>query len=385
MNDLRLSEIGIRVMYGALSLPSFTIEQLASYSGVNSKTVQTTVTRSSHLIEPVGRVASEKKGGRAIVYSLRKEARKVVAAKVTALARTLNGPSQEDPQIAVRGALDAVEALESSIRSSHAPKGTGTSAETWKARATRQLTLSKNLINRLPENLERSQLQERLKQASEKLSPQQATLERTPHVEIATGEWVQLWDEFLSFLRRAGTPGKGYEAPQLSAAAGYASYFAAPAAVLRAPGDLTLAPMIASELRESHRLTLQADLGGFVSELREKQFRAFIVHMLELSPKDTSVIVTLDSSKQDSHYVVGEFLDGMQDVLWSHQPPEPLSLPQVTLIDFGISSDLVRRNYEMRNIHYLPNITDRNSVATVTNALTLPDQQAALASMGQRI
>jgi predicted transcriptional regulator len=152
MTTVRLTTEKARVLHAALSLPTFTIEQLANISGVAEATVRSTIDRCSDLVERVSHVETGKAGGRRIVYRLRESERTKFAADVAKFAQQLranirDAEPREDP---VRQAEVALDALESSIGFARDPGETGETVREWRERARRHEKTCSQLIELVP-------------------------------------------------------------------------------------------------------------------------------------------------------------------------------------------------------------------------------------------
>lgn len=76
-----------KVLAAVLALNTFTIKELADFSGVNEITVRTILGRRSDLVQPVGlAVTAAKRGGRTKTYTLRPDAAPLVERQLAALS-----------------------------------------------------------------------------------------------------------------------------------------------------------------------------------------------------------------------------------------------------------------------------------------------------------
>jgi hypothetical protein len=350
-----------RVLHAALRLPTFTVGQLADLSGVNARTVQTTVDRAKDMIERVSKVKRGKPGGQQIVYQLRESARQQLATQALDLARQLRevpAPSSADT---VRHATEALDALESSIELSEEPGSSGDTEEAWHARAQRQVRLSRQLIELVADQRERDRLGKRL-----------GALERqlTKPREVQMG-WLDCWQELLSdLLQHRPAVAKAF-APELLTPAPERLLIArrmAPALVLEAIDDVALTNYVAGEF-SANRVTLRADLQELMAELKERPLRLHLLNALQNSPEEAAVVVMLDSNNVTSQSTVRQFLDVMREVLWVKGSSRPAVIPEVTLIDKTIDRQLVLQMLRVRNLNYLTNIRDSNAFAQVAPAL----------------
>jgi hypothetical protein len=344
-----------RLLHAALSLPAFTIAQLAEFAGVKTTTAQTTITRSRDMIEQIGQETSNRRGGRAYRYRLRDSAREQLAREVLELSEELRGKSTRDVEGAVKRVEDALAAVESSLGFARSPEETGESSEAWLERADRQVGFSQQLIETLPEPQRApwaarlSDLRRRVTHSTQKTPPR---------------SWVEGWQQLFSDLQQHAAR---LSETRLSPVA-LSGLETAPAAVF-CTADLNLPQRIAEEFQAASRLTLQAHLRDVTSELKEHTFREHLMQTLAQSPKDTSLIVTLDSSNARSRSSVSEFLNEMHTFLWEKQSRPPDVLPELTFVDRSVNADLIQANLRVLNLSYLPNVSNAQSIDCVVAAL----------------
>ena len=181
-----------RVLQAALQLPTFTIEQLAEFTGVKEATVQVTVVRSKDLIEEVGPTSGIRQGMRPVRYRLRESARARIAREAVELAERLRGQQKLSIQDTARGAAIALNAVDSSLELASAG---GIDAKMWERRAREQLDLARRLLVLVKDPVHRTPLQRRLVTLAGRLEgsdlqpedeseqfgpPAQAPVEQTP-------------------------------------------------------------------------------------------------------------------------------------------------------------------------------------------------------------
>jgi hypothetical protein len=329
-----------RVLQAALSLPTFTAEELAEFSGVKRETVQTTLGRVPGLIERVGKEESTGPGGRRIRYHLRSDARETLARESVRLARALSaGSASTEPQTGerVKAVLDA---LESSLAFARDPEGSGEEASDWSRRAQRQAELAGKLIALIPPGSARDDHQTRLDRLRDRLRSAGA-----PNRPDLLSQWRR-------FVRRAAgargaVPITDSFTPELRTAA----VSLAPAALVSTIHDQRLSNALTAKLREAERPYLQIELmDRFVGA---DPVVMKIVGALEISPHDTALIVTLDSTDPQSEARVTELMRGLRNYLWLKGAAKPIQMPEITLIDRGGSSKLLRANQVVRNLSYV--------------------------------
>ncbi len=336
---LDLTEKG-RVLQAALSLPTFTAEELAEFSGVKRETVHTTLGRVPDLIERVGKEESTGPGGRRIRYQLRGDARETLARESVQLARKLGvGSATREPQTGerVKAVLDA---LESSLAFARDPEGSGEETSDWSRRAQRQAELAGKLIALIPPGSVRDEHQARLNRLRDRL--RSAGAPNRP-------DMLSQWRRFV----RATTGPRGALpiTDSFTPAAAAATAALAPAALVSTINDQRLSKALTAKLRESERPYLQIELTDCLVDADPVVMK--IVGALEISPRDTALIVTLDSADPRSNACVNELMRGLRDYLWLKDRAEPVQMPEITLIDRGGSSKLLRANQMVRNLHYV--------------------------------
>jgi len=155
-----------RVLQAALQLPTFTIEQLAELTGVKEATVQVTVVRSKDLIEEVSPAGGIRQAMKPVRYRLRESARARVAREAVELAERLRGQQKLSFQDTARGAVIALNAVDSSLALA---SGGGADRKLWERRARDQLDLARRLLVLVKDPVHRTPLQRRLVQLAGRL------------------------------------------------------------------------------------------------------------------------------------------------------------------------------------------------------------------------
>jgi hypothetical protein len=349
-----------RVLHAALSLPAFTVVQLAEFAGVKTTTAQTTVNRSREFLEQIGQEPSERRGGRAYVYRLRESAREQLAREVMDLAEKLSGTPARNIEAAVKRVEDALAAVASSIEFARDPQETDETSEVWHERAAHQMEFSQELIDSLPES-QRASWGARLSDLRRRLTFSSSTEQ--------SRSWIECWQRLWSTLQEHAASVSETRLTQPVSRAGRET---APAAVF-CTADQNLPQRIAQELQAAYRLTLQANLRDVTNELREQAFREYLLQTLRRSPKDTSLIVTLDSSDARSRSSVSEFLNEMHTFLWEKQHRPPAVFPELTFVDRSVDASLMQTNLRVLNLNYLPNICNAQSLNCLVEALVAGD------------
>ncbi|HEX4389158.1 MAG TPA: hypothetical protein VH109_11085 [Steroidobacteraceae bacterium] len=346
-----------RVLHAALALPSFTIAQLAEFSGVNPATVQTTVARSADLIERIDRVASGARGGQAIVYQLRPGVRARLADQVLELGRSLRGELAPAEPAAPRAANTALDALASSL-SLMARAGEAAEADRWRESAMSQRELARRLIGLVPAGDARDSLGARLTQLQKVLANQEAAESATadsagePALPAASPE---PWQEMLAGWRPYARRGMRRFMPKTRAAARRA---------LVLGGQTPLTQRLLSGLYHSRCDTLHVELTDALRALKAAGGRRTLRHALEGAPQVSAVIVTLDSRSSTSRSQVTELLHDARDLLGLYEPLHPA----VLIIDTAIAGSLVQDGLT-RPVSYVPNIRTAAQLEQVIRGL----------------
>ena len=330
-----------RVLQAALSLPTFTAEELAGFSGVKRETVQTTLGRVPELIERVRKEESTGPGGRRIRYQLRSDARETLARESVQLARALGvGSATPEPRHTGERVKAVLDALESSLGFARDPEGTGEEGGDWSRRAQRQAELAGKLIALIPPGPIRDDHQARLDRLRARVGSASA-----PNRPDMLSQWRR-------FVRRATAGARGaVPITAFTPEPGASAASLAPAALVSTIHDQRLSNALTSKLREAERPYLEIELTDYLAGADPVVMK--IVGALEISPRDTALIVTLDSTNPQSEARVTELMRGLRNYLWLKDAAEPVRMPEITLIDRGGSSKLLRANQVVRNLNYV--------------------------------
>jgi hypothetical protein len=332
-----------RVLHAALSFPTFTLEDLAKASGVRRETVQTTVARLKDQIEPVGKVESERPGGRAIRYQLRKDTRTKLAREVVRLASRLRGDVGDEGEAAER-AETALRALESSVAFAQEPGDSGNDRTYWTKRAKQQIGLSAQMIAMVSEEETRRQLEWRLERMRARIEGSDSAKKRTP---------MEEWRVFVEYATRGARGALGVHAKEFAPDMAFGTAALAPAALFDATDDSALTARLTEVLRAAHRPFLEFNLGDVVSNWEVSSDHLRFLQALEVYPRHLELIVTLDSENLESRRSVEAFLHGLRDHMWLRNMEAPAVAPEITLIDKAMNEEFVRANQMVRNLNYV--------------------------------
>lgn len=343
-----------RVLHAALALPTFTIAQLAEFSGVNPTTVQTTVARSADLIERIDRVASGARGGQAIVYQLRPGVRARLADEVLELGRSLRGELAPAEPAAPRAAQTALDALTSSLSLS-TRAAEPAEAGRWRETALSQHELARRLIELVPAGEVRDSLGGRLATLEKMLANQEAAPESATAVPVAAAASAEPWQEVLAGWRPYARRSMRHFIPKTRGA---------PHRALVLGGQTPLTQRLLSGLYHSRCDTLHVELTDALRALKAARGREALRHALEGAPQVSAVIVTLDSRSSTSRSQVTELLHDARDLLGLHEPLHPT----VLIIDTAIAGVLVQGGLT-RPVSYVPNIRTTAQLEQVIRGL----------------